>query len=433
MGGTMRVESKGNGEGATFSFTIQAEAMDTPLRARRELETLHPALSDKRVLIVDDNATNRRILTTYLKNWNLLPRATDSPREALTWLERGDPFDAAILDMHMPEMDGAALAQEIRALENPSSASALASPIPHLPLVLFSSVGHRQDTPLFAAQISKPIKPSQLYDTLVNVLAPETSRAPTGGQPMTIDAATASEHPLRILLAEDNVVNQKLALRLLEQIGYRADVAANGIEVLESVARQPYDVILMDVQMPEMDGLEASRRLNAQYPRDARPRIIAMTANAMQGDREMCLAAGMDDYLTKPIRVQELVAALGKTRARGGVEKTGAVLDEQVFQELKTNVGADFIGELITAYLEDAPQLIAEMKRALTANDVDSLRRAAHTLKSNSANFGATTLTALAKELEHNAREGNLNGAREKIARVENELAQVTAALERKQ
>ena len=249
---------------------------------------------------------------------------------------------------------------------------------------------------------------------------------------MALDATMAQRYPLHILLAEDNAVNQKLALRLLQQMGYRADVAGNGIEVLESLERQAYDVILMDVQMPEMDGLEASRRINANYARAARPRIIAMTANAMQGDREMCLAAGMDDYLTKPIRVEELVAALSLVKPRRDTATADSVLDAKVFAELQANVGADFIGELITTYLEDAPQLVAEMKRAFAVNDVDSFRRAAHTLKSNSANFGATALTAHARELEQMARAGNLQSADEKIARVETELVQVTAALESK-
>ena len=143
--------------------------------------------------------------------------------------------------------------------------------------------------------------------------APQRAAAPARPK---VDAALAQRHPLRILLAEDNVVNQKLALRLLSQMGYRADLASNGIEAIECIERQPYDLVLMDVQMPEMDGLEASRRITARWPKDGRPRIVAMTANAMQGDRESCIAAGMDDYLTKPIRIDELVRALDDTRAR---------------------------------------------------------------------------------------------------------------------
>ena len=192
---------------------------------------------------------------------------------------------------------------------------------PGLQLVLFSSLGRREagDTEgLFDAYLGKPLRQSHLFDTLVGLLGDDDTApaAPVRGPAAALDPGLAARHPLRILLAEDNVVNQKLALRLLQQMGYRADLASNGLEAIESLARQPYDLVLMDVQMPEMDGLEAARRITRRWPAEARPRIVAMTANAMQGDREACLAAGMDDYVTKPIRVDELVAALTRTEPR---------------------------------------------------------------------------------------------------------------------
>jgi PAS domain S-box-containing protein len=422
MGGTMWVESGGKGQGSIFHFTVRAEVLETALRTRRDLEVAQPLLLEKRVLIVDDNPTNRRILVSYLRNWGMLTRDTASPHEALGWVQRGDPFDLAILDMHMSELDGVELAHAIRNMREERE----------LPLVLFSSIGHREEAELFNAQISKPIKPSQLYDALLNLFAQETIATPTGGTKMALDPTMAQKHPLKILLAEDNAVNQKLALRLLQQMGYRADVAGNGIEVLESLERQAYDVILMDVQMPEMDGLEASRQINKRMSRARRPRIIAMTANAMQGDREMCLAAGMDDYMTKPIRVEELVGALYKAKARHAPEHDGNALDAATFEALKANMGDDFIGELIDTFFEDSPQLIAEMKRARAANELDPFRRAAHSLKSNSANFGALQLASLAKELEFMAREGKLTGAEEKIAALEQEYASVRRALEQR-
>jgi CheY-like chemotaxis protein len=239
------------------------------------------------------------------------PKATGSPNEALQWLDRSEGFDLAILDMHMPEMDGLALARKIR--ERNAA----------LPLVLFSSLGRREvgdEEGLFSAYLGKPIHQSSLFDTLVGLLAatPEAraATAPLAESAGGIDAGLAERHPLRILVAEDNVVNQKLALRILQRMGYRADLASNGIEAVESVQRQTYDVILMDVQMPEMDGLEAARRICARWAPGERPRIIAMTANAMQSDRDQCLAAGMDDYLTKPIRVERLAEALGLTTLR---------------------------------------------------------------------------------------------------------------------
>jgi len=308
MGGRMWVESDGPGKGSTFLFKIEAPVADLPPARQRSYLGVQPELSGKRVLIVDDNATNRRVLSLQTAKWGMVPRDTESPLEALRWLEQGEAFDLAILDMHMPEMDGVALARRIR--ERHAA----------LPLVLFSSLGRREvgeDETLFNAFLAKPIRQSHLFDTLVGLLvhdtAPKAVAAP--GKPQ-LDPGMASRHPLRVLLAEDNVVNQKLALRLLQQMGYRADLASNGIEAVESVQRQTYDVVLMDVQMPEMDGLEAARQINSRWQPGERPRIVAMTANAMQGDREMCIEAGMDDYLTKPIRVDRLVEALNQVPAR---------------------------------------------------------------------------------------------------------------------
>ncbi|MEZ5635633.1 MAG: response regulator [Burkholderiaceae bacterium] len=187
--------------------------------------------------------------------------------------------------------------------------------------MLFTSLGRREamaeGEDLFSATLNKPLHQSQLFDCLMMLLAAGKARESVQAKTKpTMDPGMAQRHPLRILLAEDNVVNQKLALRLLQQMGYRADLAGNGVEAVESLERQTYDVVLMDVQMPEMDGLEAARRITQRWPAGQRPRIIAMTANAMQGDREECLAAGMDDYLTKPIRVDRLVEALGNSRPR---------------------------------------------------------------------------------------------------------------------
>ena len=310
MGGTMWVESEGvPGKGSAFHFTIEAEpAPEAYAPARRTGE--QPELSGKRLLIVDDNATNRRILTLQTEGWGMLPHATGSPHEALAWVREGKAFDLAILDLHMPEMDGLSLAAELRKL----------CPATTPPLVLLSSLGGNAgelQSDLFAACLMKPIRASALFDAVAGVFAEPVAQPRAATRTAAkLDAHMAVRHPLRILLAEDNAVNQKLALRLLSQMGYRADVAANGVEAIQAVARQPYDVILMDVQMPEMDGLEATRQICARWPRGKRPRIIAMTANAMQGDREMCLEAGMDDYISKPIRIPDLVAALERAAGK---------------------------------------------------------------------------------------------------------------------
>ncbi|MBL8385978.1 MAG: GAF domain-containing protein [Burkholderiales bacterium] len=302
MGGTMWAESAGPGQGSTFHFTMRAMPTELPQGSRREFIGQQPQLAGKRILVVDDNATNRRILALQTARWGMAVEDTEFPVQALEML-KAKSHDLAIVDMHMPGMDGTMLARAIREAGHT------------LPLVLFSSLGRKEATDsTFAATLAKPLRQSQLFDTLVGLLAHEADAAPRPAVALPkprVDAGMAARHPLRILLAEDNVVNQKLALRLLQQMGYRADVAGNGIEAIECVARQPYDVVLMDVQMPEMDGLEASRRIVSRWP-DAtnRPRIVAMTANAMQGDREECLAAGMDAYVTKPIRVEALVQAL---------------------------------------------------------------------------------------------------------------------------
>jgi CheY-like chemotaxis protein/HPt (histidine-containing phosphotransfer) domain-containing protein len=260
-----------------------------------------------------------------------------------------------------------------------------------------------------------------------------------------MDPAMAGRHPLRILLAEDNVVNQKLALSLLGQMGYRADVAANGLEAIEAVERQPYDVVFMDVQMPEMDGLEATREITRRWSRDQRPRIVAMTANAMQSDREMCLAAGMDDYMSKPIRVEELIAALERSAARdpeafptGMRHRTAPdqapsdgdseVLDTVALERLRAMLGPGFPA-LLSTFVEDSAELVSTMRRALGEQRADTLRRAAHSLKSNAAGFGAVTLSSLAKDLETLAKSGSLEGAASCLERVASECERVMQRL----
>jgi PAS domain S-box-containing protein len=422
MGGRISVSSE-VGVGSEFRFTIRAAAAQAPLATRRDWSGPQPSLRDKRVLVVDDNTTNRRILTSYLGTWGMVARETGSPAEALGWVRAGERFDVAILDMHMPEMDGAALAEAVR--QHPAGAA--------LPLILFTSLGRREalaGREDFAAYLHKPIKPSQLFDALVSVLAEQPIHvAPRTTARSELDPEMARRHPLRILLAEDNVVNQKLALRLLGQMGYRADLAANGLEAVEAVARQTYDVVLMDVQMPELDGLEASREINRRWPGARRPRIVAMTANAMQGDRELCEAAGMDDYVAKPIRVEELVSALDRCRPRRGAGSpaapeagpgagdtaTTAVIDRDTLDRLTASMGGPFVAELIDTFGEDARELIATLRRALPASDLEAFRRAAHSLKSTSESLGAARLATLARDLEASARAGTMEGAEDRV------------------
>jgi signal transduction histidine kinase/DNA-binding response OmpR family regulator len=300
MGGTMWVESTA-GVGSLFHFTFTAAAAAS--QARTYLRGAVPQLRGKRLLVADDNATNRRILTLQAQSWGMDVRAAASGAEALDWIHRGDPFDIAVLDMQMPGMDGVQLAHAIRACRSAQE----------LPCILLTSLGRRggdRDSSTFAVCLSKPIKALQLYDALIGI-ADVSVTHPTSVPPRPeIDSHLGERLPLRLLLAEDNVVNQKVALLMLRRLGYRADVVGNGLEVLDALERQPYDLILMDVQMPELDGLETTRRICRDWPPAQRPRIIAMTANAILGDRELCVDAGMDDYISKPVRIEELIRAL---------------------------------------------------------------------------------------------------------------------------
>ncbi len=306
-------------------------------------------------------------------------------------------------------MDGEELAGEMRARVGDGGPE----------LILFSSIGNRPSSALFRAHLTKPLRASHLYDALVETFDGEERHAEKSRpRPAATPVFDESRHALRLLLVEDNAVNQKLALLLLERGGYRADVAANGIEALEALKRQAYDVVLMDVQMPEMDGLEATRRIRAAT-RYGQPRIIAMTANAMSGDRELCLAAGMNDYVTKPIQREELMNALDTiARERPGVPKMAEsepVIDMETLRGLLEAVGGEpsILQELAVAFLADLDEQAGELERSRAANDIETVRRAAHSLKSTSASFGATALATLSQQLEAGADRGELPGAAE--------------------
>jgi PAS domain S-box-containing protein len=297
MGGRLWVESE-EGKGSSFHIELTARDAEVPKRVALDAHQLE----GKRLLVVDDNATNREIVSRQARSWGMEAVPVELPSLALELIAAGEPFDVAVLDMVMPEMDGRELAREIRRHRTVSD----------LPLVLVTSLGRlpqARTADEFSAQLAKPLKASQLFDALMQVLAEHQALEPAATTGAPVEAST-----LRILLAEDNAVNQKVALALLGKMGYQADVVWNGLEALAALERQRYDVVLMDVQMPELDGLDTSRRIRERWADGERPRIIAMTANALQEDRDACFAAGMDDYVAKPISPDALAEALHRAQ-----------------------------------------------------------------------------------------------------------------------
>ncbi|HKN64585.1 MAG TPA: GAF domain-containing protein [Gaiellaceae bacterium] len=420
MGGTISVESEPK-KGSTFRIALPVTAADVP--SKISLDDGLPHLAGRRILIVDDNATNREIVLRHARSWEMEPVAVELPATALELIAAGEPFDVAVLDMMMPGMDGLGLAGEIRQHRSESE----------LPLLLLTSLGRLpqlQTGGVFSAQLAKPLKASQLYNTLLQLL---TGKAGEEEVEIVTDGKRARS-ALRILLAEDNAMNQKVALRLLEQLGYRADVASNGREAIEALERHQYDVVLMDVQMPELDGLDATRQIRERWPDEGRPHIVAMTANALPEDREACFAAGMDDYVAKPIRTEELVAALKRAKPAangdGGSAAAGYVsLDDGALKSLRDLGGDAFLSEVIDAFLADAPALIAALRRSLEEQGTEELRRAAHTLKSNGATLGAAEFAELCRTLEQRAKAGELEGASDLVDRIEQEYRPLEEAL----
>ena len=429
MGGKMWAESL-PGKGSTFHFTLSLPSVQSAKPTL--LEGRQAQLANLRLLVVDDNLTNIRILTLQAAKWGMMARGAQSAQQALEWLRGGEHFDLAILDMQMPGMDGLMLAAEIRKL--PTFAT--------LPLVLLTSMGVRTDTPEFAAAafascLTKPLKPTQLLEVLVRTVSGTKPAAATTTSGAKLDPKLAARLPLRVLLCDDNSINQKVAVRLLQQMGYKPDVAVNGLKALERLDAQPYDLIFMDVMMPEMDGLEATQQIRArqqnssQHPNYAAPIVIvAMTASAMQGDRDKCLKAGMDDYLAKPVRLEEVRTvierwgsslALGQTTTPAPATTPAVVTTEPSLQEKSpvdmerlrelTDGTEDGLRELVNLYLEQTTTQMEQLQKAVRENQPVEVRRIAHSCAGASATCGMNEIVPLLRELELQGFEGKLTTA----------------------
>lgn len=401
MNGRVWVESN-ESSGSTFFFTIVAATADpSALPPTKYVQGRVPELQGKRILLVDDNKTNLNILSIQCSMWGMYPRATTSQHEALGWLKKGDPFDIAILDYHMPEMNGVDLARQIRSVRSDST----------MPLILFSSSGHSESSiekeDLFAAVVVKPIKQTHLHDALLNVFASSgKKRFGKSSASVEVHAPMSAGNPLTILVAEDNVVNQKLALRLLQQIGYTPDIVSNGKEALTMVRQKQYDIVFMDLHMPEMDGLDATREIVRTMEQARRPKIIALTADAMTGDREKCIDAGMDDYMSKPVRLEQLRAMItmyGAPNTKAlfrSVETAEEEMMRQRLAEILHETDEQFLREMTDSFPAQSTASFDLLSAAWQNKKPSEIVFAAHKLRGLALNFGAAALAQQCRMIE---------------------------------
>lgn len=412
MGGTMHVDSI-EGKGSTFYFSLKSKAAPSLTKIYSKDFAQH--LKGKRVLVVDDNFNNRRILDLQLKSLGMVATTVEFPLDALKVLEQSQSFDLAILDYQMPQMDGITLTRAIRNIDK----------IKTMPIIILTSLGRKEEEQTLkelniSKFLHKPTKQTLLFETILSIFGLLQFLEVKKDKQQLINTNLGSRYPVKILLAEDNLVNQKVAVKIFEKLGYRIDLAGNGYEVLDAVENIEYDLIFMDVHMPEMDGLTASRELNKLYKIEERPKIIAMTANAMQGDREECIAAGMDDYIAKPVRLEALQEILEKWGNELMAHKKsmryklehGKLITEYIdetkitfLDDLPSEEDLKFFIELLDIYIYDTPSVIEKIIDACKNQKATELVFASHKLKGGSIILGLEKITQMATELEELGRQ----------------------------
>jgi PAS domain S-box-containing protein len=440
MNGVMWVESE-EGRGSIFHFTAHFGRPEA--RGEKSGESEPVKLRDLPVLVVDDNSTNRKILEEMIANWRMKPVAAPNGPAAMEALQRahknGTPFRLVLLDGHMPGMDGFEVAARVK--QDPQLHGA--------EVILLTSAGRSEDVARakavgVAAALSKPVKQSELWDAIVTALNVPGQQKTRGASPSAAARTRArARRPLRVLLAEDNPVNQEVALRLLERRGHSVIVAENGKQALTAIERHKFDLVLMDVQMPEMGGLEATQLIREKEKSTGEHLpILAMTAHAMQGDRERCIAAGMDGYLAKPIDPKSFLQTVEgisqrATRSETTPQEAGSrdassnaprALDTKALLEWFSG-NRKLLRSIVKTFRDDCPRMMARIRSALAANDANLLADGAHALKGSVGNFGPTAALDTTRKMEKIARQGKLDGAWELYATLEDEIALLLPAL----
>jgi len=412
------------GRGSTFSFTIRFAVWHTSESLAQT--TPEVAVRDLPVLVVDDNATNRRILQEMLSGWQMRPTLVESGRQALAQLAQaraqGQPFALVLLDAHMPEMDGFTVATHMQ--QDPALAETT--------ILMLSSADLAGDAARcrevgIARHLMKPITQAELWEAIMTVLGSTAGTQavwPTPSPPVVHE----SQQPLRILLAEDNRVNQQVALRILEKQGHTVVVVGDGQAALVALAQAPFDLVLMDIQMPVLDGMATTAAIRAQERGTHMP-IIAMTAHAMRGDREQCLAAGMDGYVTKPLKAADLAAAIAQLLPAAPLPQTPAGTPPVDVSAALRNVEGDqgLLENLFEAFQQDYPRQLAELQDAIGMGDAARTARAAHSVKGVVGYFGTPRASALAAQLEALGHQAELAGALSLVQELEQELARISA------